>query len=290
MKKIFNDLNLSYKTIIISAIIIGVLVGGLNSIPILYDTTITDIATYFDFWILCGIIIIMNSKSNKDSALKCFLFFLISQPLIYLVEIPFNTMGFGLFKYYPFWGIMTILCLPMGYIGYYLKKDKWHGLLILTPIIVLLTSSLMSTLHGIMYSFPHHLINLILILSTSIIYPLVIFNDKKLKYIGLLISGLCILIFSYIALTSNYHYETTLKCSAADFYYDDTYKISLEDDKYGNVNIDYFDDLDTYCIKVEFFKTGQTKLVLDDQKGNINKYDLTIGKNTYNLDIPVNEN
>ena len=44
--------------------IVGVLVGGLNSIPVLFDTTITDIAAYYDFWILCGILIIVNSKNN----------------------------------------------------------------------------------------------------------------------------------------------------------------------------------------------------------------------------------
>ena len=84
MKKIFGKINLTWKRIIISAIVIGTSVGLLNSVSFLYDTTITDIATFFDFWIFCGIFIIMNSKSNKDSALKCFVFFLISQPLIYL--------------------------------------------------------------------------------------------------------------------------------------------------------------------------------------------------------------
>ena len=83
MKKLFGGIDLTWKMVIISAIVIGVSVGLLNSVPFLYDTTITDIATYFDFWIFCGIFIIMNSKFNKDSALKCFIYFLISQPLIY---------------------------------------------------------------------------------------------------------------------------------------------------------------------------------------------------------------
>lgn len=284
MKKLFGNLNLTYKTVIIFAIIVGVLVGGLNSIPVLYDTTITDIATYYDFWILCGILIIMNSKSNKDSALKCFLFFLISQPLIYLVEVPFNSMGWSLFRYYPFWGIMTILCLPMGYIGYYLKKDKWYGLLILTPMIILLTSSLVLTIHGVLYSFPHHLINLLLILGTAIIYPLAIFKNSKIKYIGLSISILCILILGFIALTSSPYYETILKCSNEDFYYDDTYKVYLEEEKYGKVEIDYKENLKTYCINAEFHTTGKTKLVIEDNEGKVNKYNLKIGKNTFDLD------
>ena len=69
MKKIFGGCNLTWKMLVLSAIIIGVSVGLLNSVPFLYNTTITDIATYFDFWIFCGIFIIMNAKSNKDFAL-----------------------------------------------------------------------------------------------------------------------------------------------------------------------------------------------------------------------------
>lgn len=285
IKNIFGSINLTYKLIIIIAIIIGVLVGLLNSIPALYDTTITDIASVYEFWVLCGILIIMNSKSNLDSAIKCFLFFLISQPLIYLVEVPFNSMGFGLFKYYPFWGILTILCFPMGYIGYYLKKDKWYGLLILTPMILLVTSSIVTTIHDLIYSFPRHLLNLILILSTSILYPLVIFNNKKIKYTGLTISIICLIVFSFISLTSNPYYETTLKCNSDNFIFDNTYKVYLEDDKYGNLNIEYNKDIKTHCINAEFHTTGKTKLILKDKDGNINKYNLEIGKNTYDLKI-----
>lgn len=57
MKKLFGGINLTWKKVIVSSIVIGISIGLLNSVPMLYDTTITDIATYFDFWILCGIFI-----------------------------------------------------------------------------------------------------------------------------------------------------------------------------------------------------------------------------------------
>lgn len=286
IKNVFGGIDLSYKMIIIGAIVIGVLVGGLNSIPALYDTTITDIAAYYDFWILCGILIIINSKSNKDSALKCFLFFLISQPLIYLVEVPFNAMGWGIFVYYKFWFIMTLLCLPMGYIGYYIKKDKWYGLLILTPMIVLLTSSLIQTIHDLLYNFPNHITNLLLILTTAIIYPICIFKNKKIKYTGLLISILCIIIFGIIALTSSHNYETTIRCSSDNLYFDSNYKVYLKNEKLGKLNIEYSSDLNTYCINTKFYSTGKTKLIIEDPEGKKSEYNLEIGKNTYKLDIP----
>ena len=161
--------------------------------------------------------------------------------------------------------------------------------IIIGVIVGLLTSSLPLTIHGIIYSFPRHLISLILILSTAIIYPLAIFNNKKIKYTGLAISITSIIVFSIIAFSTNPYYETVLKCSTESFYYDDTYKIYLEDEKYGKINVEFNEELNTYCMNVEFHTTGETKLVIDDQKGNVNKYDLTISKNTFDLDIPEEE-
>lgn len=284
MNYLFGKINLTWKKIIISAIIIGTCVGLLNSIPYLFDTTITDIATYFDFWIFCGIFIIMNAKSNKDSALKCFIFFLISQPLIYLVEVPFSHMGWSLFNYYKYWFIWTILTIPMGYIGYYIKKDKWYGLLILLPMLVLLSLSVEISLSGLIYSFPHHLINLIFVISSLLIYPLTLFNNKYIKYIGLTISILLIIIFGSKPLINRPSYNTTLKCSSDNFYYDNTYKVYLSDKKYGNVSIQYIDSIESYCINTKFYKAGDTKLIIENPNGDKKIFNLSIGKNTYSLD------
>ena len=281
IKKIFGGINLTWKKIIISAIIIGISVGLLNSVPYLYDTTITDIATFFDFWILCGILIITNSKSNKDSALKCFIFFLISQPLIYLCEVPFNTLGWGLFVYYKPWFIWTILCLPMGYIGYYIKKDKWYGLIILLPIMILLGIGLSSTIVNVKYSFPKHIINTIFIVLSFIIYPLVLFNDKKLKYICLIMNIIIMLLFGIKPILTPSTYDTMLRCDSETFQFDDTYNVYLEDKSYGKLSIEYFDNLESYCINASFNKPGDTKVVIEDTDGNKEYYDIHIGKMTY---------
>ena len=283
MKKIFGGFNLTWKFIIISSIIIGTSVGLLNSIPYLFDTSITDIATYFDFWIFCGIFIIMNAKSNKDSALKCFIFFLISQPLIYLVEVPFSHMGWSLFNYYKYWFIWTILTIPMGYIGYYIKKDKWYGLLILLPMLFLLSNSVEISLSGLIYAFPHHFISLIFIISSLIIYPLSLFNNKYIKYIGIFISILLIIIFGSKPLINRPSYNTTIKCSSDKLYYDNTYKVYLSDKKYGDVFIQYIDSIESYCINTKFYKAGNTKLIIENPNGDKRIFNLNIGKNTYSF-------
>ena len=284
MNKIFGGVNLTWKKLIIGAIVIGASVGLLNSAPFLFDTTITDIATYFDFWILCGIFIIMNSKSNKDSALKCFIFFLISQPLIYLCEVPFNERGWSLFIYYKPWFIWTLFCLPMGYIGYYIKKEKWWGLLILFPIMLLLGYGLSSAIINVKYSFPKHLINTIFIIMSFIVYPLALFKNKKLKYFGLTISIIIMLIFGIKPILTPSTYETTIKCSNETLVYDDTYKVYLEDSAYGNLNIEYINSIESYCIHASFKKPGDTKVVLENPNGNKQYFNIHIGKMTYSFD------
>ena len=284
MKKIFGGINLTWKMLIISAVIIGVLVGLLNSVPFLFDTSITDIATYFDFWVFCGIFIIMNSKSNKDSALKCFIFFLISQPLIYLCEVPFNSMGWGLFVYYKPWFIWTILTIPMGFIGYYIKKDKWYGLLILLPILVLLGFGFEQTIVNFKYSCPKHLINTLFVFLSLIIYPLVLFKNKKLKYIGLACSIIIMIILGFKPLTEPSTYDTTIKCSSETLYYDDTYKVYLEDKEYGDLSIKYIKNIEAYCINASFKKPGDTKVIIESPEGEKKEFNIHIGKMTYEFD------
>ena len=101
-------------------------------LPITKDTSFADISISFEVWILFGILIIVNSKTPLESALKCFVFFLISQPLVYLIQVPFNAYGWGIFRYYPPWFLWTLFTLVMGYMGWYMRKEKWWGLLILT--------------------------------------------------------------------------------------------------------------------------------------------------------------
>lgn len=89
MKKLFGEIDFTWKKLIVFAILAGVYTAVMALIPITKDTSFRDIAIHFEVWILFGIIIICNSKSSKDSALKCFIFFLISQPLVYLLQVPF---------------------------------------------------------------------------------------------------------------------------------------------------------------------------------------------------------
>ena len=279
IKKLFGGIELTWKKLIVFAIIAGLFTAAMVILPATNDTSFEDIAVYLDVWILFGILIIMNSKSPLDSALKCFVFFLISQPLVYLIQVPFSSLGWQIFGYYKYWFIWTLFTLPMGYIGYYMKKDKWWGLLILAPILIILGIDYSNYLGKTVYLFPHHLLSALFCAVTIAIYPLCIFNDKKVKTIGIIISILIILAATVYALVNRYTYNTTLLSNNGELgaVFDDSYKAYLEDDSFGKVEIVYNEAIEDYLLNANLVKGGHTRLILEDSKGSRKIYNLDIG-------------
>ena len=286
MKKLFGELNLTWVKLIIFAVVAGIYTAIMALLPITKNTSFEDISISFEVWILFGILIIMNSKSNKDSALKCFVFFLISQPLVYLIQVPFSSLGWQILGYYKNWIVWTILTLPMGFIGYYMKKDKWWGFLILLPMLVFLGIHYNGFLGEVIYYFPRHLLSAIFCVVSMIIYSLFIFNDKKIKIVGIIVSLLIVSVMTFITLGNRTTYNTTLLTSHNDdgLVFDDSYKVYLEDDKLGKVYIKYDEGLEDYCVEAEFNKAGKTDLILEDKDGNKIIYEIDVKRSTYNIE------
>ena len=283
MKKLFGGIDLTWKKLIIGSIIAGIYTALMAIIPIFKYSSFYTIAVSFEVWIFLGIIIIMNSKSNKDSALKCFIFFLISQPLIYLLQVPFSWQGWNLFSYYRFWFIWTILCLPMGYIGYYMKKDKWWGYLILFPMIILTAYEYMVYLSYLTFSYPKYILISLFCTAVMIIYPLYIFNDKRIRLIGTIISSILIILITIYGISNPYTYSTELLSNKEDNPFDNTYKVYLADSKYGNVSIKYIESIKDYMIHADFKKEGKTTLTIESPEGITKDYTIDIKRDTYDI-------
>ncbi|MBQ3295418.1 MAG: hypothetical protein IJH00_02895 [Erysipelotrichaceae bacterium] len=290
IKKLFGGINLTWKKLIIFAVLAGVYTAIMAILPITRNTSFEDITVYFEVWILFGIIIIMNSTSPKDSALKCFVFFLISQPLVYLLQVPFSALGWDIFGFYRYWFIWTLLTIPMGYIGYYMKQDKWWGLLILTPILLLLGYHYANYLGMTIYFFPRHLLSAAFCFGSILLYPQVIFNDKKVKTIGLVISIVILVLASGYTLLNRHTYNTTLLVSngEAGAVFDDTFKAYLEDERFGNVEIVYSEAIEDYMVNARIVKGGKTRLILEDSSGKKQIYDLDISYSTFDINKAQN--
>lgn len=282
VKRLFGELNLTWLNLIIFSVIAGVYTAIMAIIPATRNTSFRDITAIFEVWILFGIIIIMNSKSAIDSALKCFVFFLISQPLVYLIQVPFDSRGFGLFQNCQHLLILSLLALPMGFIGYFMKKDKWWGLLILTPVLLLLGIQLTYYMRETIFNFPFHLLSTLFCLATLLLYPLCIFNNKKIKIAGVTISTIIILVVSVISFTNKIVYNTTI-FSDNDVSLNEKCSAYLENDTIGKVNIKYDETLKHYVINAAFTKAGKTDLIIVDENGNKTAYELSVSSNTYNI-------
>ena len=199
LEKLFYGLNLTWPKLIIASIVIGVFVGLLMAIPALKDTSFTRIGVILYWWVLFGTIIITNSKSNIDSALKCFVFFLISQPLIYLTQILVGAADWSLMGFYRNWIGWTIATLPMGYIGHWLikRKDVWSAV-VLAPAVGLVFMECVGEFNNAISNFPQYLLSGIFCIAVMVVILLGVLKTWKLRGISLVVAIVLALTFMYV--------------------------------------------------------------------------------------------
>ena len=288
MKKLFGGLNITWPKLIVFAAICGVYTGIAAMLPFTADTSFRDISVSFEWWILFAIIIIVNSKSPLDSALKTFVFFLISQPLVYLVQAPFSPDGLGLFRYYPAWFRWTLLTFPMAFVGWYMKKDKWWGLLILGPMLLFVGYHYLRFFGEAVHFFPQHLLSAVFCAATMLLYPLYIFRDKRIRIIGLALSVVILLAATVWGVVDRrtHSYNTDLLLSGSEtagVEFDDAWQARLADEAYGEVSFRYEAAIECWMVHASLHKAGDTQLILESPTGEQYVYDVTIGRDTYSI-------
>lgn len=283
IRKCFGGLELSWTRVVTAAIAAGVFTALVSIIPPLQDTSLHTIAVTFEVWILFGILIIMNSTSNRDAALKCFVFFLISQPLVYLLQVPFSPEGWGLFRYYGTWFRWTVLCLPMGYLGYYIKKDNWWGYLILLPMIALTALSLRQYLSDFTFCAPNYLLISVFCAGAMLLYPNVLFRNKKIRRAGTAVSAALIALIAVYTAMNPHRYSTDILYSVDGEDITAAYSAALGSEKYGEVSVEYADGLDICTVHADFRKRGKTELIVTTPDGETKRYDLRIELNSYEI-------
>ncbi len=194
MKKIFENNTMTWKKVILFGLLVGIYVGCIMSIPFLEGTSFQDIGISHEWWILFALIIVVNCKKSYEAALKCFVFFLISQPVIFIVEALLGHITWELAYYYYFsiWFIRTLFTLPGGLIAYYAKKQNVIG------AVVLGIGNILEAVLGIHYgyqaiaNFPNHLLSTIFCFGVIVITNLYIQKEKKYRIISLLTTILLI--------------------------------------------------------------------------------------------------
>ncbi len=178
--KVYGGLPMGWPVVILYAVGTALLTTAFLLIPIFENTSFYRVGVTLEAWVFFAVIIMANCKKPLESALKTFVFFLISQPLIYLLQVPFSQMGWGLFMYYRYWFMWTLLTFPMAFVGWYIKKRNWLSLLILLPVVGFLTFTYADAFLFAAKHFPYMLITALFCLLQVVVY-LYTFTGKWLQ-------------------------------------------------------------------------------------------------------------
>lgn len=203
LKSWFGQMDMSWKLVIEAALISGLTAGIVNCIPFLKDTSFDDIAHNLEVWVVLGLWIVSNTKSSREAALKVFVFFLISQPLIFLIESPF--FGLQVFSSYPYWLLITLLTAPAGYFAWYIGRESWKGAVALFFAEAILIAEGCQYMWIVINQFPRQLLAMIFCFGSVLLLPLVFYTQKKRRFL-LLAAEIPILLFflSISSLTQDY--------------------------------------------------------------------------------------
>ena len=189
IRKYFGGFDMTWPRVLIFAVITAVVTAVLNELKFLDDTSFQDIAVYLECWILFAVFIIVNCKTWWEAALKCFVFFLVSQPLIYLIEVPFEDLGWGIFTYYRWWGIMTVLTLPGAAIAFLIKKKNWLSVIVLSVATAYLAYQSVYYFKVAFGNFPRHILSAVFCLALIVFFVFVLLDEKKFRAAALTIAA-----------------------------------------------------------------------------------------------------
>ncbi len=227
LENLFTNTEINYKKLLIYSISCGIITGVIALLKPLKNTSIYNIAVCYEIWIFLAMYIILNSKTAKESATKTFIFFLISQPLCYLIQVPFYKDGFGIFIYYKYWFMMTLLTIPGAFIAYYTKKENILSMIILSIANSLLILELYEHLKTLITTFPYQLLAVLFIIFEVIFFIKILFKNKKKQIIMYII-----FLLLAISLFAFMHIRTNNKNNNFIGIYE------LEEDKYKVIEVD----------------------------------------------------
>ena len=180
IRAIFFETKMSWRRVLLFAVATAVLTAVLLVLPFTKYTSLVNIGVFPESWILFALIIILNCKTPREAGCKTFIFFLVSQPLIYLLQVPFSSVGWQILYYYPRWFIATLFCLPGGMVAWYVKKNNVLGALILSVANVMLVAI------GTYYltSFPHYILSAVYCFALAALFIFALLQGKRQRLVA----------------------------------------------------------------------------------------------------------
>lgn len=194
--KLFRGLDMSWKKVFLFALGAAVYTA-LMALLVPQTSSFHDIVVTSEIWALFAIVIFMNCSTPKEAAAKVFVFFLVSQPLIYLLQVPFHKNGFNLLSHYPFWFLMTCLTAPAAWIGWHVHQNR------ITSAVILSLGLIIIIYYGIHYTFclalhfPNHLLTVLFVLLEVPLLIYGILRDIRGRRLAWIVCFLAVVIFGF---------------------------------------------------------------------------------------------
>lgn len=189
MKRIYGGISMTWLRVLLFAILAGIYTGLVMLVPFLKDTSFQDIGITYEWWVIFAVIIVVNCEKGWEAMLKCFVFFLVSQPLVYLVQILAGSLRLedGMRYYLHIWLPMTFLTLPGGFIAWFCKKQNVLGAVVLGLGNTIQAILALAYLGMAIRDFPHHLLSAAVCTASIVIMSLCIQKKAKNRIIALLL-------------------------------------------------------------------------------------------------------
>ena len=258
---------MTWKVVLAFAVIAGI-VTALMAMLVPDGNSFHEIAVSLEAWILCAIIIITNCKTPKEAACKTFIFFLLSQPLVYLVQVPFSWMGWRLFMYYKYWFMVTLLTFPAAYIGWYIKKDNILSALILSTMLILLSFLGIGYAQDTWRHFPNHLISTLFCFGQIPLLIFGVFRNKKTILTASAISIAATVLLVLHALTApSMNANVYFPLDEGKYPADASFTVRVEDETISAAKVNHLSD-GSWVLQMMIYEPGSNTVTLTDENGD----------------------
>ena len=287
LRKLFGGLKMTWPRLIIFAVISGI-VTALIALLVPDGNSIKQIAVTFEAWIVLAIIIVVNCEKPLEAACKTFVYFLISQPLVYLIQVPFSSMGWKLFGYYTYWFCWTLATFPGAFIAWYIKRDDWIGAVIHSVALIALIWFGVGYLKQLIGSFPQYLIATLFCFGVVPVLIFGIHHNKAARLTASVITAVAfavLMVLTFTGYDSN-AYNVSIGLDETRFPVTEGWTAELEDPDNGTVELEPGSEYLCPSVRLDFKDyTKNTNVILKDPEGNAWPFPITITKDgkTFNI-------
>ena len=278
---------MTWPRLFLFAVISGV-VTALIAMLVPDGNSIKQVAVTLEAWIVLAIIVVVNCEKPLEAACKTFVYFLISQPLVYLIQVPFSSMGWQLFGYYRYWFCWTLATFPGAFIAWYVRRDDWIGAVILSVALVSLIGFGLGYLRLLIENFPRYLISTLFCFGMVPVLITAILHRKNARLVASVIAAVAFAVLAFMTFWGSdvNAYTGYLGLDEEKYPVAEGWTAEPEDPENGTVDLKIGDEIISTRLYVEFRDYRKnTNVILKDPEGNVYPMPIEITKDGSTLNI-----